>query len=149
MEAQTTPTNLDRRLPADLFRQYGGRLYEETIEEICRCVNVAEAFKTLEELAERAYRPHRRRPILSSDVGHFDVVDVSEVIEEAWELVEHGLLTEEDLRDFVFADPVRLPTALNPDRGLRASPPAAAVIPRSAVRPRPAAGFAAYGAWGR
>jgi hypothetical protein len=43
------------------------------------------------------------------------VVDMSEVTEEAWELVEHGLLTEEDFRDFVFANPVRLHTALNPD----------------------------------
>jgi hypothetical protein len=58
---------------------------------------------------------HRLRPIFSSDVGHFDVVDMSEVLEEAWELVEHGLLTEEDFRDFVFANPVRLHTALNPD----------------------------------
>ena len=40
---------------------------------------------------------------------------MSEVTEEAWELVEHGLLTEEDFRDFVFANPVRLHTALNPD----------------------------------
>ena len=33
---------------------------------------------------------HRLNPIFSSDVGHFDVLDMSEVLEEAWELVEHG-----------------------------------------------------------
>jgi hypothetical protein len=58
---------------------------------------------------------HRLRPIFSSDVGHFDVVDMSEVLEEAWELVEHGLITEDDFREFVFANPVRLHTAMNGD----------------------------------
>ncbi|HUG35607.1 MAG TPA: amidohydrolase family protein [Candidatus Limnocylindrales bacterium] len=58
---------------------------------------------------------HRLRPIFSSDVGHFDVVDMTEVLEEAYELVEHGLVGPEDLREFVFENPVRLHTALNPD----------------------------------
>lgn len=34
---------------------------------------------------------------------------------EAYELVEKGVLSEEDFQDFVFANPVRLVTALNPD----------------------------------
>ena len=34
--------------------------------------------------------------------------------EEAWELVEHGLITEDDFRDFVFANPVSLWTGMNP-----------------------------------
>ena len=55
------------------------------------------------------------RPIFSSDVGHFDVVDMSEVLEEAHELVEHGMITPDELREFVFTNPVRLHTALNPD----------------------------------
>ena len=58
---------------------------------------------------------HRLRPIFSSDVGHFDVVDMTEVLEEAYELVEHGLITEHDLREFVFSNPARLHTAMNPD----------------------------------
>ena len=58
---------------------------------------------------------HRLRPIFSSDVGHFDVVDMTEVLEEAYELVEHGLITEDDLREFVFTNPARLHTAVNPD----------------------------------
>ena len=41
---------------------------------------------------------HRLRPIFSSDVGHFDVTDMSEVLEEAHELVEHGLITTDDSR---------------------------------------------------
>jgi hypothetical protein len=58
---------------------------------------------------------HRLNPIFSSDVGHFDVLDMSEVLEEAWELVEHGLIGEDDFRQFVFTNPARLHTALNPD----------------------------------
>jgi hypothetical protein len=57
---------------------------------------------------------HRLNPIFSSDVGHFDVLDMSEVLEEAWELVEHGLINEDDFRQFVFANPARLHTAMNP-----------------------------------
>ena len=40
---------------------------------------------------------------------------MTEVLEEAYELVEHGLITEGDLREFVFSNPARLHTALNPD----------------------------------
>jgi hypothetical protein len=58
---------------------------------------------------------HRLNPIFSSDVGHFDVTDMTEVLEEAWELVEHGLITEDDFREFTFANAASLHTALNPD----------------------------------
>jgi len=57
----------------------------------------------------------RLRAIFSSDIGHWDVPDMTEVLEEAHELVEHGLLTEEDFRDFVFTNPVTLWTGMNPD----------------------------------
>ncbi len=58
---------------------------------------------------------HRLKPIFSSDVGHFDVVDMSEVLEEAYELVDHGLISEADFREFVFTNAASLHTALNPD----------------------------------
>jgi hypothetical protein len=57
----------------------------------------------------------RLRAIFSSDIGHWDVPDMTEVLEEAYELVEDGLLTEEDFRDFVFTNPVTLWTGMNPD----------------------------------
>jgi predicted TIM-barrel fold metal-dependent hydrolase len=44
------------------------------------------------------------RAIFSSDIGHWDVTDMSETVEEAWELVEDGLLTETDFRDFTFTN---------------------------------------------
>ncbi|HEV3112323.1 MAG TPA: amidohydrolase family protein [Candidatus Binataceae bacterium] len=57
----------------------------------------------------------RLNAIYGSDIGHFDVPDMSEVTAEAFEAVEHGRMTGEDFRDFVFANPIKLWTALNPD----------------------------------
>jgi hypothetical protein len=39
---------------------------------------------------------------------------MTEVLVEAYEGVEDGILTEEDFRDFVFANPVRLWAGMNP-----------------------------------
>ena len=55
------------------------------------------------------------RAMFSSDMGHWDVPDMSETLEEAHELVEHGLIDEAAFRDFVFRNPVRFYTALNPN----------------------------------
>jgi hypothetical protein len=57
----------------------------------------------------------RLRAIFSSDIGHWDVPDMSEVAEEAYELVDQGVITEQDFRDFVFVNPVRLWTDMNPN----------------------------------
>lgn len=53
--------------------------------------------------------------IMGSDIGHFDCLDMADVLTEAYELVDEGLLTEEDFRDFVFGNPVRLWGETNPD----------------------------------
>jgi predicted TIM-barrel fold metal-dependent hydrolase len=57
----------------------------------------------------------RLNAIYGSDIGHFDVPDMSEVTAEAFEAVEHGAMSEEDFRDFVFINPIKLWTALNPE----------------------------------
>jgi hypothetical protein len=57
----------------------------------------------------------RLNAIFSSDIGHWDVPDMTDVTEEAYELVEYGLISEDDFRDFVFANPARLWTSMNPD----------------------------------
>ncbi|MCU1460109.1 MAG: amidohydrolase [Acidimicrobiales bacterium] len=51
--------------------------------------------------------PHgaRLRAVFASDIGHWDVPDVREVLVEAHELVDHGHLSDEDFRDFVFTNP--------------------------------------------
>ncbi len=35
-------------------------------------------------------------------------------VAEAWELVEHGTITEADFRDFTFINPVRMHAGMNP-----------------------------------
>lgn len=52
--------------------------------------------------------------IFSSDIGHWDVPDITAVLEDAHELVERDLLDDGDFRDFVFANTVRLYTGTNP-----------------------------------
>jgi len=36
-------------------------------------------------------------------------------VPEAYEMVEEGIMTPEDFRDFMFGNPVRMLTSLNPD----------------------------------
>ena len=55
------------------------------------------------------------RSVYSSDIGHWDVPDMTEVTEEAYELVEHGVISEDNFRDFVFTNPTTLWTGMNPD----------------------------------
>ena len=57
----------------------------------------------------------RLKAIFSSDIGHWDVPDMEEVLEEAHELVEHDVITPDDFRDFVFTNPTTLWTGTNPD----------------------------------
>ncbi|MBM3341423.1 MAG: amidohydrolase [Betaproteobacteria bacterium] len=57
----------------------------------------------------------RLRPIFSSDFTHFDVPDFNDVIPEAYEMVEHKWVTEQDFREFTFANAARLHTRNNPD----------------------------------
>ncbi|MGO9060917.1 MAG: amidohydrolase family protein [Candidatus Binataceae bacterium] len=45
--------------------------------------------------------------LLGSDIGHFDVHDMTEVLGEAYELIDKRLLSEGNLRDFLFANPVK------------------------------------------
>jgi hypothetical protein len=57
----------------------------------------------------------RLRPVFSSDFTHFDVPDFEEVMPEAFEMVEKGFMTEQDFREFTFANAARLHTRNNPD----------------------------------
>ena len=45
--------------------------------------------------------------LFGSDIGHFDVQDMKDVVPEAFELVEDDLITSDDFRDFMFTNPVR------------------------------------------
>jgi predicted TIM-barrel fold metal-dependent hydrolase len=52
--------------------------------------------------------------VFASDIGHWDVRDMREVLPEAYELVEHGQISEEDFANFVFRSPAKLWTSMNP-----------------------------------
>ncbi|MFM2130047.1 MAG: hypothetical protein RL477_1593 [Pseudomonadota bacterium] len=57
----------------------------------------------------------RLQALFSSDVSHWDVPDMTETLAESYELVEDGLITEDDFRDFTFTNMVKLQAALNRD----------------------------------
>ena len=53
--------------------------------------------------------------IFSSDIGHWDVPDMSKMLAETYELVEEQLLSPEDFRRFTFSNVARMYTSMNPD----------------------------------
>jgi hypothetical protein len=53
--------------------------------------------------------------MFGSDVGHWDVTDVGDVVVEAHELVEDGFITENDFKEFMFWNPAELHAGMNPD----------------------------------
>jgi predicted TIM-barrel fold metal-dependent hydrolase len=57
----------------------------------------------------------RLNAIYGSDLGHFDLPDMRDAAAEAYELVEKEWMSEEDFRDFVFVNPVKHKTDVNPD----------------------------------
>ena len=87
----------------DYLRQVGGA-------KILERYNAAWAFNT-------KVNPFgaRLKAMFSSDIGHWDVSDMREIVAEAYELVEKGLITEENFREFVFVNPVTLWTRMNPE----------------------------------
>ncbi len=55
------------------------------------------------------------KTLFGSDIGHFDVQNMAEVLPEAFELVEDERITPEDFRHFVFENPVRFWGETNPE----------------------------------
>jgi predicted TIM-barrel fold metal-dependent hydrolase len=53
--------------------------------------------------------------VLSSDIGHWDVPDMSKVLVEAYEQVEAGRLSLENLREMTFTNAIDLLAGANPD----------------------------------
>jgi hypothetical protein len=53
--------------------------------------------------------------VYGSDIGHWDVPVMSDVLKEAYELVEHGAIDLDQFKQFTFDNPVRLHAGMNPD----------------------------------
>ena len=77
--------------------------------------------------------------LYSSDIGHFDVIDMRDPLVEAHELVEDGLLSPDNFRDFTFANAVHLWGTQNPRffEGTAVARAAAEELTRTPVRPAP------------
>ncbi|TMK32012.1 MAG: hypothetical protein E6G69_06810 [Alphaproteobacteria bacterium] len=78
----------------------------------------------------------RLNAIFSSDIGHFDVPDMTGVLPEAYEMVEKELATSDNFRDFTFANVVRLFGRVNPRffEGTRVATAAATVLGQAPER---------------
>src|SRR5882724_12587470 len=77
----------------------------------------------------------RLNAIFSSDIGHFDVPDMTEVVPEAYEMVEDGLASAADFHDFTFANVVRLFGRQNPRFFAGSRVAAAEAVLREAAAP--------------
>ncbi|MEX2455070.1 MAG: amidohydrolase family protein [Rhodospirillaceae bacterium] len=53
--------------------------------------------------------------ILGSDIGHWDVPDMTKVMVEAYEMVEDGFITEDDFHNFTFGNIVSMHAGMNAD----------------------------------
>lgn len=74
--------------------------------------------------------------MLGSDIGHFDVADIREVLEEAHEPLEDGLIDRDDFRNYAFGNAVRLHGGMNPNffKGTKVEKEAAALLAGDRVK---------------
>ena len=73
--------------------------------------------------------------LFGSDIGHFDVANMNQVVPEAYELVEKGLVSDAGFRDFMCTNPVRFWGEANPDffKGTVVEETAAAILSEGTV----------------
>ncbi len=78
----------------------------------------------------------RLKAVFGSDIGHYDVPDMAKVVEEAYELVERHVLSDQDFRDFAADNAIRLHGRMNPDffRGTAVEAYAKQVLARDKAR---------------
>jgi len=106
----------DRDKDSDDF--YGVKI--DSVEDIRRLFTSnfyfgCEADDPMNVMAFNAAAGLKVKAMMGSDIAHFDVPDPGEVLEEAWEMVEHELITEDDFREFTFTNVVELHAGMNPD----------------------------------
>lgn len=95
----------------------------ENVDEICRQITKQCFFgcEADDPLAGLAYDTSRLpgeaplRPIFSSDIGHWDVAHMHEVLPEAHEHLEHGWMDPGQFRGFMCDNAVHMYTQANPD----------------------------------
>lgn len=112
----TTQELTDRETDLDDFAAVGVGSAQEVAAEFARNFFFGcEADDPLVSLAFDTRLGPKLKPLFSSDISHFDVTDMTKVLEEAHELVEHDLLDDRDFRDFVFSNVIELHATNNPE----------------------------------
>jgi predicted TIM-barrel fold metal-dependent hydrolase len=106
----------DRDKDSDDF--YGVKI--DSVEDIRRLFTSnfyfgCEADDPMNVMAFNAAAGLKVKAMMGSDIAHFDVPDPGEVLEEAWEMVEHRLISESDFREFTLTNAVELHASMNPD----------------------------------
>ncbi len=122
LDAQTLRAGMERVGPPEQLNEFAA-CGAQSPQDICRLFVPSFYFGCEAEDHANAWAfnatvvpgHNRLHAILGTDIGHFDVTDMSMVVAEAWELVEDGLITADDFRDFTFANPARFWSANNPD----------------------------------
>ena len=103
----------------DDFAAAGVKSTDDIVRQITRqCFFGCEADDPLAGIAFDTGRlPGGRplQPMFSSDIGHWDVAHMHEVLPEAWEHVEHGWMDRARFRAFVCDDVVRMYGEANAD----------------------------------
>jgi predicted TIM-barrel fold metal-dependent hydrolase len=167
---EVNPANLDRKMLAQKIREYGGKWFEQKLDDLDAILNsdqtpatgglrelddfAACKIKRAEDIRDlfvnnfyfgceaddptNAYAFNRKanpygaklNVLFGSDIGHFDVPDMKEVLPEAYELVEDGLINDDDFREFLFVNPVRFWGESNPNffKGTRVEKQAASLL---------------------
>jgi hypothetical protein len=98
------------------FEAAGIKSSDDIIRQITtQCFFGCEADDRLAGLAFDTKRlPGALSPIFSSDIGHWDVAHMNDVVPEAAEHLEHGWMNEEEFRAFTCDNAVRMYTQANP-----------------------------------
>ena len=73
-----------------------------------------EADDAMTQLAFGKVAGLRLNAVLGTDTGHCDVVDMLDVVPEAYEALDDGVITAEDFADFTFRNPMRFFLETNP-----------------------------------
>jgi predicted TIM-barrel fold metal-dependent hydrolase len=87
------------------------RIFEEQFHFGCEADDPMNALAFDRKLLPRGARLNA---MFASDIGHWDVPDMTAVLPEAWELVDRGLLDRAQFADFTCGNAIRMLTSANP-----------------------------------
>ena len=132
VQSDTPPVELDD------FRDAGATSELDIVRQFERFYFGCEADDaTISWAFARDVNPHgaELRPILGSDLGHWDVADMTDVLPEAYELVEHGLVDADQFRGALVRQ--RDPPARFDEPGVLRRHHRRGLRPRTSSPPRP------------